>query len=123
MSSRLLDKLKKTQKEVEKSLKKNLNPNSSLCTLTDSEIALVLDYRAKNLRVSQQIKQKDFSKTAHLSSTSTYANFEQKGTVSLINFIKIIRNLGRLYELEEILKPTISEKIDGFEDDLRRRVR
>lgn len=122
MSSKLLEKLKQTQKEIEKSVKKKLNPNSSFSTLTDNEIALVLAYRAKNLRISQKIKQSDFSASSNLSSTSTYANFEQKGTVSLINFIKIIRNFGRLHELEGLLKPTLSEKIEGIEEDLRNRI-
>jgi len=122
MSHKLLEKLKQIQKKIEKSVKKKLNPNSSFATLTDSEIALVLAYRAKNLRISQKIKQSDFSATANLSSTSTYANFEQKGTVSLINFIKIMRNFGRLHELEGLIKPTLSEKIEGIEEDLRNRV-
>lgn len=123
MSSKLLEKLQKTQKEVAKSVKKKLNPNSSFSTLTDDEIALVLAYRAKNLRITNKTKQSEFSKSAELSSTSTYANFEQKGTVSLINFIRIMRNFGRLHELETLLKPTVAETIASFEVDAKKRVR
>jgi len=123
MSSKLLEKLQKTQKEVARSVKKKLNPNSSFSTLTDDEIALVLAYRAKNLRITHKTKQSEFSKSAALSSTSTYANFEQKGRVSLINFIKIMRNFGRLQELETLLKPTVAETIASFEDDAKKRVR
>ena len=123
MQSKLLEKLQKTQKEVEKSVKKKLNPNSAFGTLTDDEIALVLAYRAKNLRISQQTKQSEFSKAAKLSSASTYANFEQKGTVSLINFIKIVRNFGRLHELETLLKPTVAEKIEAFDKEVKKRIR
>ncbi len=91
--------------------------------MTDDEIALVFAYRAKNLRISQQKKQSEFAKAAKLSSASTYANFEQKGTVSLVNFIKIMRNFGRLHELETLLMPTVAEKIDAFDKDAKKRVR
>ncbi len=123
MSSKLLKRLQVKQKEVEKSVKKKLNPNSSFDSLTDSEIALVLAYRAKNLRVHKKVKQSEFSKSANLSSSSTYANFEQKGTVSLVNFIKILRGFGRLYELERLLKPTVAENIKSIEKDIKSRVR
>jgi len=123
MSSKLLDKLQKTQKQVLKSVQKRINPNSSFGTLTDDEIALVLAYRAKHLRISQKMKQREFAKVSNLSSASTYANFEQKGTVSLINFIKIMRSFGRLHELETLLQPTVSEKIDALDKDVVKRVR
>jgi len=123
MSSKLLEKLQQTQKKVAKSVKKKLNTNSAFVTLTDDEIALVLAYRAKNLRIAQNVKQSEFAKEAKLSSASTYANFEQKGRVSLINFIKIMRNFGRLDELEILLKPTVSETIDSFEKEGKKRVR
>ncbi|MDO8454046.1 MAG: hypothetical protein Q7S59_05700 [Sulfurimonas sp.] len=123
MSSKLLEKLKQTQKEVKKSVKNRLNPDSAMNTLTDDEIALVLAYRAKNLRISQNLKQSEFSKSAMLSSASTYSNFEQKGTASLINFIKIIRNFGRLHELENLLKPTVAQKIEQLEKVENKRVR
>lgn len=123
MQSKLLKKLQETQKEIAKSVKKKLNPNSTFSTLTDDEIALVLAYRAKNLRISQNKKQSEFSKSAKLSSVSTYANFEQKGTVSLINFIKIVRNFGRLHEVETLLNPTVAEKIEAFDKDIKKRVR
>ena len=123
MSRKLLDKLQKTQKQVLKSVQKRINPNSSFGTLTEGEIALVLAYRAKQLRISQKIKQREFAKVSNLSSSSTYANFEQKGTVSLINFIKIMRSFGRLHELETLLQPTVSEKIDALDKDVAKRVR
>ena len=123
MSSKLLEKLQQTQKKVAKSVKKKLNTNSAFVTLTDDEIALILAYRAKNLRIAQNVKQSEFAKEAKLSSASTYANFEQKGRVSLINFIKIMRNFGRLDELEILLKPTVSETIDSFEKEGKKRVR
>jgi transcriptional regulator with XRE-family HTH domain len=111
------------QTKAKKQLKEKLNPNSPFATLTDEEIALVLSLRAKNLRISQNKKQKEFSQEANLSSTSTYSNFEQKGTISLINFIKVIRTLDRLEEFEKLLLPTVEDKIQNLDKKNIKRVR
>lgn len=112
MSNELLKKLQQSQKKAQKAIKKRLNPNSAFATLTDDEIMLVLALRAKELRISQNKKQNEFSNEAKLSSPTTYSNFEQKGTISMINFIKVIRTFGRLDELERLLQPTTKEKIE-----------
>ena len=116
MSNKLLEAMKKSQKESKKIIKKKLNPNSSFALLTDDEIALVLAYRAKSIRMSQKLKQSEFSASANLSSPSTYSNFEQTGSVSLVNFIKIVRSFGRLYELEKLLQPSTADIIDAIEN-------
>lgn len=121
--SSLLSKLKESQKNIQKKAKEGLNTNSSFLTLSDEEIALVLSIRAKELRIKQNRKQKDFGSSAGLSSTSTYSNFEQKGSISMINFIKVMREFGRLHELESILKLSVKEKIDTLEKNSRDRVR
>jgi hypothetical protein len=123
MSNKILEKLKESQNKAKKNLKQKLNPNSSFGVLTDEEIALVLALRAKNIRISQNKKQKEFSNMADLSSPTTYSNFEQKGTVSLLNFIKIMRSLGRLHEFEQLLQPAVSQKIKEFETIKKKRVR
>ncbi|MFA7353280.1 MAG: hypothetical protein WCZ70_01525, partial [Sulfurimonadaceae bacterium] len=56
-----------------------------------------------------------FAKEAELSSPTTYSNYEQKGSISMINFIKVMRTFGRLEELEKLLLPTIKEKIEKIE--------
>jgi len=121
----LLSKLKSYEKDAKKSKKKNININASFATLTDEEIALVLAHRAKRLRVENSLKQSEFSKAANLSSPTTYSNFEQTGKVSLINFIKIVRNFGRSEELELLLKSNISSIIDSAQSlkGLKKRVR
>ena len=116
MSNKLLEAMKKSQKESKKIIKKKLNPNSSFALLTDDEIALVLAYRAKSIRMSQKLKQSEFSASANLSSPITYSNFEQTGSVSLVNFIKIVRSFGRLYELEKLLQPSTADIIDAIEN-------
>lgn len=123
MSSELLRKLQKAQKNIKKDRKENLNINSSFGTLTDEEIALVLSLRAKELRISQNKKQVEFSNEANLSSPTTYSNFEQKGNISMLNFIKVIRTFGRLDELEKLLLPTPKEMIEKFEKSDKKRVR
>ncbi|OCL90485.1 helix-turn-helix domain-containing protein [Aliarcobacter thereius] len=115
MSSDLLKKLQDLQTKVKKKLKNNLNINSAFGTLTDEEIAMVLALRAKQLRLSQNKKQSDFAKEAELSSASTYSNYEQKGSISMINFIKVMRTFGRLEELEKLLLLTTKEKIEKIE--------
>jgi len=120
MSNELLKKLQLSQTKVKKKLKNRLNPNSAFGTLTDDEIAIVLAIRAKEIRLSQNKKQSDFAKEAQLSSPTTYSNYEQKGSISMINFIKVMRTFGRLEELEKLLLPTTKEKIEKLE---KRRVK
>ena len=115
MSNELLKKLQESQAKAKKKLKNRLSPTSAFGTLTDEEIAMVLALRAKSLRLSQNKKQSDFAKEANLSSPTTYSNYEQKGSISMINFIKVMRAFGRLEELEKLLLPTTKEKIEMFE--------
>ena len=115
MSDDLLKKLQNSQKKVKKKLKKKLNPKSAFATLTDEEIAMVLAMRAKELRLFQNKKQSDFANEAQLSSSTTYSNYEQKGAISMINFIKVMRAFGRVEELEKLLLLTTKEKIEKLE--------
>ena len=95
--------------------KKSIDIDSNFGTLTDEEITLVLAHRSQKLRLDNKLKQTDFSKLAQLSSPTTYSNFEQTGKASLLNFIKIVRALGRLSEMDNLLKVTIAAKIDNLE--------
>ncbi len=115
-SNNLLSKLKSYEQEAKSTKKKNINTEASFSTLTDEEISLVLAHRAKKLRIENNLKQKEFSKSANLSSPTTYSNFEQTGKVSLINFIKIIRTFGKTVELEGLLKGNISSVIDNAQN-------
>ena len=115
MSNDLLKQLQDSSVKVKKRLKNKLNPNSAFGTLTDEEITQVLALRAKELRLSQNKKQSDMAKEANLSSRTTYSNYEQKGSISMINFIKVMRTFGRLEELEKLLLPTTKEKIEKIE--------
>ena len=126
MQSELLKKLKRSQQNAKKIVKRKLTPTSTFATLTDDEIAQVIAMRAKELRVKQDKKQREFSAEAELSSPTTYANFEQKGIISLANFIKVMRTFGRLEELEALLRPTVKEQIEDVKANIlvpKKRVR
>ena len=124
-SSNLLSKLKSFEQDAKTTKRKNINIDASFSTLTDEEISLVLAHRAKKLRIDSNLKQSEFSKGADLSSPTTYSNFEQTGKTSLINFIKIVRNFGRIKELEDLLKSDISSLINSAQNSnkARKRVR
>lgn len=127
--SNIFEQLEKGKEALKADRKKKITDdvqNKSFVLLSEDEIALVLAHRAKRLRLKQNIKQKELGAKANLSSATTYSNFEQTGKISLINFLKVIRALGRITEMENILKLTISDEIEGFEDDKllkRKRVR
>lgn len=126
MQSELLKKLKHSQQNAKKIVKRKLTPTSTFATLTDDEIAQVIAMRAKELRVKQDKKQREFSAEAELSSPTTYANFEQKGIISMANFIKVMRTFGRLEELEALLRPTVKEQIEDVKANVlipKKRVR
>jgi len=124
-NSNLLSKLKAFEQDAKSIKKKNINIDATFSTLTDEEISLVLAHRAKKLRIENNLKQSEFSKGAKLSSPTTYSNFEQTGKASLINFIKIVRNFGRIEELENLLKSDISSVIDNANNmkKLKKRIR
>jgi len=119
----LFSKLKAFEKDAKTIKKKNINVDALFSTLTDEEISLVLAHRAKKLRIENNLKQSEFSNGANLSSSTTYSNFEQTGKVSLINFIKIMRNFGRIQELENLLKSDISSIIDNIQSNSKAKKR
>jgi len=103
-------KQKKGGKRVE-----DVDPDtSSFLLLTDGEIAMVLASRAKRLRIEQQKKQSDIAAIGNFN-PKTYAAFEQDGGISLERFIKTVRALGRLEELEGLLARTVSETLAEIE--------
>ncbi|WP_457745156.1 hypothetical protein [Sulfurimonas sp.] len=109
----LLSKLESFAKDAKKTQRENISTEANFSLLTDEEIALVLAHRAKKIRIENNQKQKEFSASANLSSSTTYSNFEQTGRISLLNFIKVFRAFGRLGELDNLLKTTIADKIDS----------
>ena len=115
----ILNKIKAADQEIKAKQANTLTSdvqNRSFALLSEEEVALVLAHRAKRLRLQKNIKQKELGKMANLSSATTYSNFEQTGKISLINFLKVLRALGRLSEAEALLKLSLSDTIDSYED-------
>ncbi len=123
MDNNLLSKLKSFEQDAKSVKKRNVNIDASFLTLTDEEILLVLAHRAKKLRIENNLKQSEFSKSASLSSATTYSNFEQTGKISLLNFIKVLRAFGRLSEFDTLLKSNISSVIDNAKNTKKEKKR
>ena len=70
-----------------------------LCS--DSEIATLLSTRIKKERIIQNIKQKELADKADVS-IDILRNFEQKGKITLVNLISILRALGKTSLFEEL---------------------
>ena len=116
----ILDKIEAADQELKANRTNTLTSQiqeKSFALLSEEEMALVLAHRAKRLRLQKNIKQKELGQMANLSSATTYSNFEQTGKISLVNFLKVLRALGRTPEAEELLKLSLSDTISIYEDE------
>lgn len=117
----LVHKVSETQSKKKKKPFDYLSPDSDMKLLTDEEIAAVLGKRADRLRKKMKIKQTE----TNLAQT-TYSKFANTGEISLVRFIKVLRALGRVDELEKLLRLTISDEIAALKnkvDGEKKRVR
>ena len=93
---------------------------------SDAEIANDIAQWVAEERLSQNLSQQDIYQRAAIAS-STYKKFEQTGETSLVRFIAILRAIGRLDVIEQILnsKPKVSpmQKLTGKQPVVRKRAR
>ena len=93
---------------------------------TDREIAHELANWCAKQRLSQNLTQQDVYARADIAS-STYKKFEQTGETSLLRFIAILRAIGRLDVVEQILntQPQVSpmQRLTGKKPVVRKRAR
>jgi transcriptional regulator with XRE-family HTH domain len=75
------------------------------------EIEKDLSIKIKKRRVSLGFTQREFALKAHIS-ISTYRIFEQSGKGSFENFIKIIKMLGLINQLDNMIKPIELSVVD-----------
>lgn len=81
---------------------------------TDDEIMQQLAKQAQELRIKKNLTQKDFAKKAGIS-YGTYIKFERLGSISLQSFLKVLRYLGRLKNIADLLKVEDIQKL-GIEE-------
>jgi hypothetical protein len=121
IANNLLQRLKTFEADSGKNKKKvqehrdNIGEAKNFGVLTDDEISLVLAYRANQIRLDQNKKQEDVANIGGMGNHATYASFERTGKATLSSFIKVLRGLGRLKELESLLLRDVSAKIAEIE--------
>ena len=81
---------------------------------TPDDTALTLSKRIKELRLSKKWKRTTLSKRSGVTEASL-RRFEQTGKVSMENFLKLVFALGRLDEVNELLKAPIAQSIKDLE--------
>ena len=93
---------------------------------SDSEIAHEVANWVARERLNQNLSQQDIYAKAAIAG-STYKKFEQSGETSLVRFIAVLRAIGRLDVLEQLLasQPRISpmQKLTGKQPITRKRSR
>lgn len=80
---------------------------------TTPEIAQALAGRVKRLRLQRKWKRSTFAERSGVSESSL-RRFEQSSKISLENFLKLLSALGRLGEMDELLKPPTIQSIDDL---------
>jgi len=93
---------------------------------SDTEIAHEIAQWVARERLNQNLSQQDIYRKAAIAG-STYKKFEQSGETSLLRFIAVLRAIGRLDVLEQLLgnQPRVSpmQKLTGKLPVTRKRAR
>ena len=84
--------------------------------LTTKEIQHDIAAKVKALRLSLNKTQHNFAKSIGMSK-STYIRFENDGEGSFESFIQILKGLGRISELENILKSEAYSPLDAVKNE------
>ncbi len=80
---------------------------------TPLELAQKLAERMKTLRLQKRWKRATLAERSGVSGSSL-RRFEQTGKISLESFLKLLSALGRLDEMDELLKPPAIQTIDDL---------
>ena len=78
--------------------------------LTDEEIIKELALRCDTIRLDKQLSEKDVSKKGGTTLDAIY-RFKTGKNISITNFIKILRGIGELDILDQILKENLPRSI------------
>jgi len=75
----------------------------NLTLMTDKEILTLIAQRAKDVRISNNLRQKDLSKNSEVPLSSIRV-FERSGVISFVYLIKLLRTLDIIEELDCLFK-------------------
>ncbi len=78
--------------------------------LTDEEIIKELALRCDTIRLDKQFSEKDVSQVGGTTIDAIY-RFKTGKNISITNFIKILRGIGKLDDLEQLLKDNSPKSI------------
>ena len=81
---------------------------------TTGEIAQILAKQVKELRLLNKWKRSTMAERSGVSESSL-RRFEQTSKISLENFLKLLSALGRLDEMDDLLRPPSAKSIDDLE--------
>ena len=81
---------------------------------TPEEMSQILAKRLKQLRLLKRWKRETLARRSGVSPASL-KRFEQTGKISLDSFLKLAFALGRLDELDGVLKPPVAQSIKALE--------
>lgn len=81
---------------------------------TPEEISQTLAARLKELRLLKRWKRRTLAERSGVTEASL-KRFEQTGKVSMENFLKLVFALGRLDEIETLLRPAAARSIKELE--------
>lgn len=82
--------------------------------LTTTEVAQNLSSKLKQLRLLKKWKRTTLATRSGVS-VSSLIRFEQESKISLDNLLKLLSALGRLNEIEQLLKPPKALSIDDLD--------
>jgi len=82
---------------------------------TSKEIQVTISTKIKSLRLGLNRTQADFAQSIGMSKP-TYIRFENTGEGSFENFIRIMQGMGRVSELENILKTADFSPIEAIKN-------
>jgi len=81
----------------------------NLTLMTDDEILCMIASRAKEMRISSNLRQSDLSQRSAVPLSSIRV-FERSGVISFVYLIKILRALSLIEELDALFKkPEIND--------------
>ena len=83
--------------------------------ITSKEIQRDISSKIKSLRLKLNRTQEDFAKSIGISK-ATYMRFENSGKGSFENFIRIMQGVGRISELENLLKVENYSPLEAFKN-------